>query len=129
MVTAHGDGSINRDDVMQETTLLFHELGIPAHLRGYWYLRDAVLLAVEDIRMLNSVTRVLYPAIAFKYQTSVSRVERASRHAIEIAWDRGKSDTLEEIFGYTIKSSRGRPTNSEFIALIADRIRIRCLCV
>ncbi|MCC8151305.1 MAG: sporulation initiation factor Spo0A C-terminal domain-containing protein [Lachnospiraceae bacterium] len=126
MITEDRADILRREAVLEETTLLFRELGVPVNLRGYWYLRDAVLLSVEDIRVLNSVTGVLYPAIAQKYQASVSRVERASRHAIETAWDRGRSDVMDEIFGYTIKSSRGRPTNSEFIATIADWVRIRC---
>ncbi|MCD8218746.1 MAG: sporulation initiation factor Spo0A C-terminal domain-containing protein [Clostridiales bacterium] len=126
MIAEDREDGLRREAVLEQTTLLFRELGVPVNLRGYWYLRDAVLLSVEDIRVLNSVTGVLYPAIARKYQTSVSRVERASRHAIETAWDRGRTDIMDELFGYTIKSSRGRPTNSEFIATVTDWVRIRC---
>lgn len=103
---------------------MIHELGVPAHIKGYQYLREAIMMAVEDIDMLGSITKILYPTIAKKYQTTASRVERAIRHAIEVAWSRGKMETLDALFGYTINTGKGKPTNSEFIALIADKIRL-----
>ena len=106
-------------------TSVIHEIGVPAHIKGYQYLRDSIIMAVEDTDILNSITKVLYPAIAKKYQTTASRVERAIRHAIEVAWSRGKMETLEELFGYTVNNGKGKPTNSEFIALIADKLRLR----
>ena len=105
-------------------TNMIHEIGVPAHIKGYQYLRDAIILAVNDIEMLNSITKVLYPTIAKKHQTTPSRVERAIRHAIEVAWSRGKMDTIDALFGYTVSTGKGKPTNSEFIALIADKIRL-----
>jgi two-component system response regulator (stage 0 sporulation protein A) len=107
-----------------DVTEIIHEIGVPAHIKGYQYLRDAIVMAVNDVDMLNSITKVLYPTIAKKYQTTSSRVERAIRHAIEVAWSRGKMDTIDEMFGYTIHNGKGKPTNSEFIALITDRIRL-----
>jgi two-component system response regulator (stage 0 sporulation protein A) len=107
-----------------EITQLIHEMGVPAHIKGYQYLRDAILMSVEDEEMLHSVTKILYPAIAKRNATTASRVERAIRHAIEVAWGRGKMETIEAVFGYTINNSKGKPTNSEFIALIADKIRL-----
>ena len=101
-----------------------NEIGVPAHIKGYQYLRDAIVMSVNDMEMLNSITKILYPTIAKKYQTTSSRVERAIRHAIEVAWSRGKMDTIDEMFGYTIHNGKGKPTNSEFIALITDRIRL-----
>ena len=103
---------------------MIHELGVPAHIKGYQYLREAIMMAVEDIDMLGSITKILYPTIAKKYQTTASRVERAIRHAIKVAWSRGKMETLDALFGYTINTGKGKPTNSEFIALIADKIRL-----
>lgn len=105
-------------------TDMIHEIGIPAHIKGYHYLRDAILMAVEDMDVLNAITKVLYPTVAKLHQTTASRVERAIRHAIEVAWSRGKLDTLDELFGYTVSNGKGKPTNSEFIALIADTIRL-----
>ena len=105
-------------------TDMIHEIGIPAHIKGYHYLRDAIIMAVEDMDVLNAITKVLYPTVAKKHQTTASRVERAIRHAIEVAWSRGKLDTLDDLFGYTVSNGKGKPTNSEFIALIADKIRI-----
>lgn len=105
-------------------TDMIHEIGIPAHIKGYQYLRDAIIMSVNDIEMLNSITKILYPTIAKKYQTTASRVERAIRHAIEVSWSRGKMDTIDALFGYTINNGKGKPTNSEFIALIADKIRL-----
>ncbi len=105
-------------------TNIIHEIGVPAHIKGYQYLREAIMMSVDDIEMLNSITKILYPTIAKKFQTTPSRVERAIRHAIEVAWSRGKMDTIDELFGYTIHNGKGKPTNSEFIALIADKIRL-----
>lgn len=105
-------------------TDIIHEIGVPAHIKGYQYLRDAIIMSVGDMDMLNSITKILYPTIAKKHQTTPSRVERAIRHAIEVAWSRGKMDTIEELFGYTVSGGKGKPTNSEFIALIADKIRL-----
>ena len=107
-----------------DITSLLHEVGVPAHIKGYQYLRDAILMCVEDVDLLNSVTKVLYPGIAKKYETTSSRVERAIRHAIEIAWNRGHMDTIDAIFGYTVNAEKGKPTNSEFIAMIADKLRL-----
>lgn len=107
-----------------DVTNIIHEVGVPAHIKGYHYLRDAIIMSVNDIEMLNSITKVLYPTIAKKYQTTSSRVERAIRHAIEVAWGRGKMDTIDELFGYTVNNGKGKPTNSEFVALIADKIRL-----
>ena len=108
-----------------DVTNVIHEIGVPAHIKGYQYLRDSIIMAVDDADILNSITKVLYPAIAKKYQTTASRVERAIRHAIEVAWSRGKMETLEELFGYTVNNGKGKPTNSEFIALIADKLRLQ----
>lgn len=105
-------------------TDMIHEIGIPAHIKGYHYLRDAIIMAVEDMDVLNAVTKVLYPTVAKMHQTTSSRVERAIRHAIEVAWSRGKLDTLDSLFGYTVSNGKGKPTNSEFIALIADTLRL-----
>ncbi|MFQ9934464.1 MAG: sporulation transcription factor Spo0A [Lachnospiraceae bacterium] len=107
-----------------DVTSIIHEVGVPAHIKGYQYLRDAIMMSVNDMEMLNSITKILYPTIAKKNGTTSSRVERAIRHAIEVAWNRGKMDTIEELFGYTINMGKGKPTNSEFIALIADKIRL-----
>ncbi len=106
-------------------TSIIHEVGVPAHIKGYQYLREAIMMSVEDVEMLGSITKVLYPTIAKKYQTTPSRVERAIRHAIEVAWSRGRMETLDALFGYTINTGKGKPTNSEFIALIADKIRLQ----
>lgn len=112
-------------DLEQDVTDMIHEIGVPAHIKGYQYLREAIMMAVEDIDMLNSITKILYPTIAKKFQTTPSRVERAIRHAIEVAWSRGRMETLDALFGYTVNTGKGKPTNSEFIALIADRIRLQ----
>lgn len=106
-------------------TDIIHQIGIPAHIKGYHYLRTAIILSINDSEMINSVTKLLYPTVAQRYSTTSSRVERAIRHAIEIAWDRGDVDVLNGLFGYTIHTSRGKPTNSEFIALIADKLRLQ----
>ena len=107
-----------------DVTNIIHEIGVPAHIKGYQYLREAIILSINDMDMLNSITKILYPSIAKKYQTTASRVERAIRHAVEVAWSRGKMDTIDALFGYTINTGKGKPTNSEFIALIADKIRL-----
>ncbi len=112
-------------DLEKDVTDMIHEIGVPAHIKGYQYLREAIIMSVEDTEMLNSITKILYPSIAKKFQTTPSRVERAIRHAIEVAWSRGKMETLDALFGYTINIGKGKPTNSEFIALIADKIRLR----
>ena len=111
-------------EIEMRVTDIIHQIGVPAHIKGYQYLREAIMMAVEDIDMLGSITKILYPTIAKKYQTTASRVERAIRHAIEVAWSRGKMETLDALFGYTINTGKGKPTNSEFIALIADKIRL-----
>ncbi len=111
-------------ELENEVTNIIHEIGVPAHIKGYHYLRDAIIMSVNDIEMLNSITKILYPTIAKKYQTTPSRVERAIRHAIEVAWSRGKMDTIDELFGYTVSNGKGKPTNSEFVALISDKIRL-----
>ena len=111
-------------ELENHVTNMLHEIGIPAHIKGYHYLRDAIIMAVDDMDVLNAITKVLYPTVAKKYQTTSSRVERAIRHAIEVAWNRGKLDTLDELFGYTVSTGKGKPTNSEFIALIADTIQL-----
>lgn len=112
-------------DLEKDVTDMIHEIGVPAHIKGYQYLREAIMMSVEEPDMLGAITKVLYPTIAKKYQTTSSRVERAIRHAIEVAWNRGKMETLDNLFGYTINTGKGKPTNSEFIALIADRIRLQ----
>ena len=112
-------------DLEKDVTDMIHEIGVPAHIKGYQYLREAIMMSVEDTTMLSSITKVLYPSIAKRFQTTSSRVERAIRHAIEVAWSRGKMETLDGLFGYTVNTGKGKPTNSEFIALIADRIRLQ----
>lgn len=107
-----------------DVTNIIHEIGVPAHIKGYQYLRDAIMLSVNDTEMLNSITKLLYPSIAKRHKTTPSRVERAIRHAIEVAWSRGKMDTIDDLFGYTVSNGKGKPTNSEFVALIADKIRL-----
>lgn len=109
----------------EDVTEIIHEVGVPAHIKGYQYLREAIIMSVNNMDMLNSITKILYPGIAKKFDTTPSRVERAIRHAIEVAWSRGKMDTLDELFGYTISNGKGKPTNSEFIALITDKIRLQ----
>lgn len=115
----------SEEDLETQVTELLHEIGIPAHIKGYHYLRDSILMAVDDMEVLNAITKILYPTVAKKNQTTSSRVERAIRHAIEVAWSRGKLDTLEALFGYTVSNGKGKPTNSEFIALVADTIRLK----
>ena len=108
-----------------DVTAIIHEVGVPAHIKGYQYVREAIIIAVQDMDVINAVTKVLYPEVAKRFNTTPSRVERAIRHAIEVAWDRGDLETLQSYFGYTVNSAKGKPTNSEFIAMIADRIRLR----
>lgn len=108
-----------------QVTKIIHQIGVPAHIKGYQYLRTAILMAAEDASVINAVTKVLYPTVAKQYKTTASRVERAIRHAIEVAWDRGDVDVLNSFFGYTVQNSRGKPTNSEFIAMIADNLRLK----
>lgn len=107
-----------------DITGIIREIGIPAHIKGYQYIREAIMMTVNDINLLNYITKLLYPTIAKKYKTTSSSVERAIRHAIEVAWNRGKIDVLEDMFGYTVSAGKGKPTNSEFIALIADKLRL-----
>lgn len=112
-------------DIESQVTKIIHQIGVPAHIKGYQYLRTAIMMTVQDSDIINSVTKVLYPSVAKKYSTTTSRVERAIRHAIEVAWDRGDIDTLNSFFGYTVQNTRGKPTNSEFIAMIADNLRLK----
>ncbi len=112
-------------DMETQVTKIIHEIGVPAHIKGYQYLRTAILMTISDNEIINSVTKILYPSVAKKYSTTTSRVERAIRHAIEVAWDRGDIETLNSYFGYTVQNSRGKPTNSEFIAMIADNLRLK----
>lgn len=112
-------------DLETEVTSIIHEVGVPAHIKGYQYLREAIMMAVKDNDIINSITKQLYPSIAKIYNTTPSRVERAIRHAIEVAWNRGKMEAIDEIFGYTVSYGKGKPTNSEFIAMIADKLRLK----
>lgn len=105
-------------------TNIIHEVGVPAHIKGYQYLRDGIMMVVQDIEVINQITKQLYPELAKKYHTTPSRVERAIRHAIEVAWGRGQLESVENIFGYTVSATKGKPTNSEFIAMIADKLRL-----
>lgn len=111
-------------DLETKVTNILHEIGVPAHIRGYHYMREAIIMSVNDMDVLNYITKELYPSIAKKCNTTPSRVERAIRHAIEVAWNRGKVDAIDALFGYTVNNHKGKPTNSEFIALIADRLRL-----
>lgn len=127
----HDDFAVNRVNPMSRNDLemtvseIMHQIGVPAHIKGYQYLREAIILSVNDNEMMHSVTKVLYPTVAKNYNTTPSRVERAIRHAIEVAWDRGDVDVLSAYFGYTIQNTRGKPTNSEFIAMISDKLRLK----
>ena len=114
----------SRVDLETRITKVIHEVGVPAHIKGYQYLREAICMTVLDVDLMSSVTKILYPDIAKKYHTTASRVERAIRHAIEVAWTRGRLETIDALFGYTVHAGKGKPTNSEFIALIADKIRL-----
>ena len=114
----------NEENLEALVTNMIHEIGVPAHIKGYQYLREAIMMAVDNIDVINQITKQLYPEIARKYKTTSSRVERAIRHAIEVAWSRGKIEATENIFGYTVNADKGKPTNSEFIAMIADKLRL-----
>jgi len=114
-----------KEDMKVVVTEIIHQIGIPAHIKGYHYLREAILLSLDDEEMLESVTKLLYPTVAKNFNTTASRVERAIRHAIETAWDRGDLDTIQNLFGYTVSVGKGKPTNSEFIALITDNLRLK----
>lgn len=118
-------GNENGKSLEMCVTEIIHQIGVPAHIKGYQYLRDSILMAIEDEEIINAITKRLYPAVAKKHGTTSSRVERAIRHAIEVAWDRGDVDVLNSYFGYTIHNSRGKPTNSEFIAMISDKFRLQ----
>ncbi len=126
-VTAPGTkpSNNNRSALESNITNIIHEIGVPAHIKGYHYLREAILMVIEDMDLLGGITKELYPMIAEKFNTTPSRVERAIRHAIEVAWNRGRIETINKIFGYTIHDEKGKPTNGEFIAMIADRMRIK----
>ena len=115
----------DKNSIESMVTNIIHEIGVPAHIKGYQYLREAIMIAVNDMDVINAITKVLYPQVAKTFQTTPSRVERAIRHAIEVAWDRGDLDTLQSFFGYTVSNTKGKPTNSEFIALIADRLQLQ----
>ena len=114
-----------KSSIESMVTDIIHEIGVPAHIKGYQYLREAIIIAVNDMDVINAITKVLYPQVAKTFQTTPSRVERAIRHAIEVAWDRGDLDTLQRFFGYTVSNTKGKPTNSEFIALIADKLQLQ----
>jgi len=119
------DRHTGKQSIETMVTNIIHEIGVPAHIKGYQYLREAIIIAVEDMDVINAITKILYPQVAKTFQTTPSRVERAIRHAIEVAWDRGDLDTLQRFFGYTVSNTKGKPTNSEFIALIADKLQLQ----
>jgi len=112
-------------DMIAQITNIIHDIGVPAHIKGYMYLREAINMLVKDMNLLSSVTKELYPLIGEKFNTTASRVERAMRHAIDVAWSRGQVETINKIFGYTIRNEKGKPTNSEFIAMVADKLRLQ----
>ena len=116
---------VSEKNLEADVTEIIHEIGVPAHIKGYQYLREAIMIAVDDMDVINAITKVLYPQVAKKFSTTSSRVERAIRHAIELAWDRGDLETLQKFFGYTVSNTKGKPTNSEFIALIADKLQLQ----
>ena len=119
------DKDATREDILEvKVTNIIHEVGVPAHIKGYQYIRDAIIMVVNNVEVINQITKQLYPELAKKHKTTPSRVERAIRHAIEVAWNRGQVDAVENIFGYTVNSNKGKPTNSEFIAMIADKLRL-----
>ena len=120
----HDSSVLSLPTLEAEVTAILHEVGVPAHIKGYQYVREAIIIVVQNMDAINAVTKVLYPEVAKRFNTTPSRVERAIRHAIEVAWDRGDLETLQGYFGYTVNSAKGKPTNSEFIAMIADRIRL-----
>lgn len=121
----HTPAARPENDLEVVVSEIMHQIGVPAHIKGYQYLREAIILSINDTEMMNSVTKLLYPTVAKTFSTTASRVERAIRHAIEVAWDRGDVDVLSSYFGYTIQNSRGKPTNSEFIAMISDKLRLK----
>ena len=124
-ITRVGTGQVAPSRSMEaQVTAIIHDVGVPAHIKGYQYLREAILIAVADMDVINAVTKVLYPEVAKRFNTTACRVERAIRHAIEVAWDRGDLETLQKYFGYTVSNVKGKPTNSEFIAMIADRLTL-----
>ena len=123
--TAAASGGYGAKSLEAIVTDVIHEIGVPAHIKGYKYLREAIILTVNDMDIINAVTKVLYPDVAKRFQTTPSRVERAIRHAIEVAWDRGDVEVLQKFFGYTVSNIKGKPTNSEFIAMIADRLSLQ----
>ncbi|MCD8376267.1 MAG: sporulation transcription factor Spo0A [Oscillospiraceae bacterium] len=126
LLLEHGVGRDKQAEAIhsleRQVTAILHEIGVPAHIKGYQYLREAILYTVQDMDVINAVTKILYPTVAKSFGTTASRVERAIRHAIEVAWDRGDLETLQNYFGYTVSNAKGKPTNSEFIAMIADRM-------
>jgi len=124
LLEKRGVKALHASGLEELVTSIIHEVGVPAHIKGYQYVREAIMITVEDMDVINSVTKVLYPEVAKRYHTTPSRVERAIRHAIEVAWDRGDLETLQKYFGYTVSNAKGKPTNSEFIAMIADRISL-----
>lgn len=113
-----------QDSLEKQVTAVIQSIGVPAHIKGYQYLREAIIMTIHDMEVINAITKVLYPTVAKKFKTTSSRVERAIRHAIEVAWDRGDVDTLQEYFGFTVSGAKGKPTNSEFISMVADRLRL-----
>ena len=119
------DPRVHAPGLEELVTSIIHEVGVPAHIKGYQYVREAIMITVENMDVINSVTKILYPEVAKRYHTTPSRVERAIRHAIEVAWDRGDLETLQKFFGYTVSNAKGKPTNSEFIAMISDRLRLK----
>lgn len=121
----HPEGTLPNNDLESQITGIIHQIGVPAHIKGYQYLRCAIMMTVENADLINSITKELYPSVAKAFGTTSSRVERAIRHAIEVAWDRGDVDVINSYFGYTVQSQRGKPTNSEFIALISDNLRLK----
>ena len=123
--TGSQNGTLSGQSLESTVTSIIHEIGVPAHIKGYQYLREAIMIAVEDMDVINAVTKILYPEVAKRFGTTASRVERAIRHAIEVAWDRGDLETLQKYFGYTVSNAKGKPTNSEFIAMIADRLQLQ----
>ena len=125
LLRSGGAAQLRDGDIESMVTAIIHEIGVPAHIKGYQYLREAISLAVKDMDVINAITKVLYPQVAKAFDTTPSRVERAIRHAIEVAWDRGDLETLQRFFGYTVSNTKGKPTNSEFIALIADRLSLQ----
>jgi len=124
MAQSTNSSAMSTKNLEIEVTRMIHQMGVPAHVKGYQYLRDAIVSVVQEVSLLGAVTKELYPMIAQKYQTTPSRVERAIRHAIELAWDRGNVEFMNRFFGYTINVERGKPTNSEFIAMVADKLRM-----